>query len=186
MKHERIGLDIDGTLSSHDKVLELMAEFYEKPIINIEDVVDYNISSIYGISEVDSLEFWENIEHIVCADSAFAEKRTRRIYEEFVKDDSEIYLITSRNEKYRDVTEKWLKNHGISYKTLIMTGGVSKVDLIEQHKIDIMVDDKAELFYEVNKRGLDTTMVCIEYGYNIGAPCDILMNRNGEIIDDWS
>ncbi len=38
------------------------------------------------------------------------------------------YIITSRPEKYRPETEKWLKDHGVRYKNLVMWNVSSKPD----------------------------------------------------------
>ena len=41
------------------------------------------------------------------------------------------YIVTSRLEKYRDITEQWLKNNGIRYKELIMMQYKTKEERIK-------------------------------------------------------
>ena len=65
----KIGIDIDNTLTSLDIVLEAMAEHYKKPIHSVDDVTDYNISSVYGISKEEAFDFWEKNERWICTQS---------------------------------------------------------------------------------------------------------------------
>lgn len=183
MRHSlKVGIDIDGTLSCQSTVLSHMADYYRKPIGNIEDILDFNISSIYNISEDEANTFWETKEMDLCIDAKFHTKRAESIYKRFINEKhDEVYVITSRGEQYRKVTEDWLKKNDVKYKELVMTNGESKVDILRELKIDIMIDDKPELFYEVKEAGLHTFMVCVDYKYNKDVPCDIRMSLEGEL-----
>lgn len=176
----KIGIDIDNTLSSLDVVLEAMAKHYNKPIPEIDDILDYNISSVYGISEEEALEFWEKNERWICTESNKSPILSKTIKDNFIHDNSEIYIITARNEKYQEETAKWLEENNIKYDMLIMTNGRSKKPIIEHFNLDMMIDDKPDLFYEMEDS--DTTMVCVDYGYNKGVPCDIRITREGKIL----
>ena len=61
----------------------------------------------------------------------------------------EVYIITSRSEEMREITEKNLRNWKIRYHKLIMTEDrITKSRVCAEHKVDIMFeDDLAELCY---------------------------------------
>lgn len=179
---KKIGIDIDNTLSSLDVVLEAMAKHYDKPIPEIDDILDYNISSVYGISEEEAVDFWVKNERWICSESNKCPILTKAIRDNFLHDESEIYIITARNGKYQEETAKWLEDNGIKHHMLIMTDGKSKKPIIEHFNLDMMIDDKPDLFYEM--KDSDTTMVCVDYGYNKSVPCDIRITREGKILKD--
>lgn len=176
----KIGIDIDNTLTSLDIVLEAMAEHYKKPVPSVDDVTDYNISSVYGISEEEAFDFWEKNERWICTESNKCPILSKTIRDNFLHDNSEVYIITARNGKYQEETARWLEENNIKYNMLIMTDGGSKKPIIEHFNLDMMIDDKPDLFYEM--KDSDTKMVCVDYGYNKGVPCDIRITREGKII----
>ena len=179
---KKIGIDIDNTLSSLDVVLEAMAKHYDKPIPEIDDILDYNISSVYGISEEEAVDFWVKNERWICSESNKCPILTKTIRDNFLHDESEIYIITARHGKYQEETAKWLEENDIKYHMLIMTDRRSKKTIIENFNLDMMIDDKPDLFYEMEDS--DTTMVCVDYGYNKSVPCDIRITREGKVLKD--
>ena len=178
----KIGIDIDNTITSLDIVLEAMAKHYDKPIANPDDVLDYNISGVYGISEEEAVDFWMKNERWICSESNKCPILTKTIRDNFLHDESEIYIITARHGKYQEETAKWLEENDIKYHMLIMTDGRSKKTIIEHFNLDMMIDDKPDLFYEMEDS--DTTMVCVDYGYNKSVPCDIRITREGKVLKD--
>src|SRR5690606_27792383 len=89
-KVNKLGIDLDNTLTELNPTLKMLSDYYNKPIMTIEDVKDYNLSSIYGISHQDSREFWMNVEHEVCEKSELSTLRFDSIYRNFVDNDTEI------------------------------------------------------------------------------------------------
>lgn len=181
-KVNKLGIDLDNTITELNPTLKMLSDYYNKPIMTIEDVKDYNLASIYGINHQDSREFWMNVEHEVCEKSELSTLRFDSIYRNFVDSDTEIYIITNRHEKFREITENWLKINAIPYHKLIMTSGHSKVNVLNEYEIDIMIDDKPHLFHEVHESDCKTEMVLVQYEYNKDVPCHYIMNLEGELI----
>lgn len=177
---KRIGLDLDNTLTKLDIVLEVMAEHYQKPLVSVDNVTDYNISSAYGVSKEESLDFWSKYERWICNKSNKCPILTKTIEDNFLHEESQIYIITARNSKYQEETAQWLEKNGIKYHMLIMTDGKSKKPIIEHFNLDMMIDDKPDLFYEME--GSKTKMVCVDYAYNKDVPCDIRITREGKVL----
>lgn len=84
------------------------------------------------------------------------------------RNDCNTFIITGRQEKYREATSKWLNKHGIHYDELIMfpndfyalNGYVSpkyidlKVDAHIRKNIHFSLDDHEQMVNELNKRGI--------------------------------
>lgn len=183
--YKRVGIDIDNTITNLDITLAQMARFYDKPVPTIDMITDFNLSSVYGISVDESREFWREMEHTICDTAEVNHERLDNLYRLFTNHNTDIYIITSRGEEYYDVTKNWLNRNCITHKELIMTGGKSKVDVLRDYDIEVMIDDKSSLFHEVKEAGLKTLMVCIDYPYNQDVSwqdCFVRLSREGLIM----
>ena len=180
--YRRVGIDIDNTLTLLDSTLLEMSKYYNKPLCTPDMVKSYNISDIYGIKEPEARKFWKDREYILCQHSEIAKSRVRNIFLEFVRESTKIYIITNRDIKYYLPTLDWLEKHRIPYDELIMTSGNSKIEVLKRHRIDLMIDDKPELFYEARQERIDTKMVCVDYEFNKNVPCDIRIDTEGNVI----
>lgn len=177
--YERVGFDIDNCITNLDLTLEIMADYYNQPTPKIDDITDYNLSSVFGITAEESRVFWEEMEYELCAGAEMNQERLDRLFRLFTHGDTEVYIITNRDIKYYDITKKWLQDNLIPFDKLIMTSGVSKVDVLKRFDIELMVDDKPDLFEEAKAAGLKTKMVCIDYPYNRHVDCDMRLSREG-------
>lgn len=67
-------------------------------------------------------------------------------------------IVTCRLEKYRDITEKWLKDHGVQYKNLIMMPYKTKEERLKHgnhgaYKAEhYKKNPEAQLFFESNEQ----------------------------------
>lgn len=174
-----IGIDIDCVLTELQPTMDFMAEFFDKEPPKLDDILDYNLSDTFNISEEESLSFWKNEEHKICKNSVLSDDRYQSILNNFTDENSAIILITSRDKKHTEVTSQWLEDNNISHDMLIMTSGECKKPIIETLNIKYMIDDKPDLFYAMENS--ETTMVCVDYEYNKDVPTDLRMTRNGKV-----
>lgn len=180
---KKIGIDIDCTMTDLDIVLKKMSEHYEVDSVEVEDVKDYNISSVYGITEEEAELFWKNHEGWICENSVLNKKRFEKIKEMFVEEGDSVFIMTSRANEFADVTAQWLEDNEIEHDVLLLTDGRSKLPIIKHFNLDIMIDDKPELFSEVKSdESLNTKMVCVDYAYNKEVDCDIRIDREGNVL----
>ncbi len=102
-----------------------------------------------------------DIDGVLCQDPSFFENDDGNRYKAFIKNAPPKFiptqkvgkLVTSRLEKYRSVTELWLKRYGIEYDELIMMDGISALErqLEGNHarfKAEIYKGCDAILFFE--------------------------------------
>lgn len=63
------------------------------------------------------------------------------------------FIVTNRLEKYRDVTERWLRDHNVKYRELHMWNIGDKSDRkgeFAQHKIEKLLQLKPDMYWESN------------------------------------
>ena len=102
-----------------------------------------------------------DIDGVLCRDPTTEENDNGPRYEEFLKNTPPLFLptipigwlVTCRREKYRDLTEQWLKRHGIIYQHLVMLDESQKPPRTTNKthaafKAKIFTKTKATLFIE--------------------------------------
>lgn len=179
---KRIGLDLDNCLTRLEPTIRVMAKYFEKPIPDLDDIKTYNLSDVFNVTKEQDSTFWNEKEMDLIVNSEFNEAVYNSIFENIVDSEVEVFIITNRDEKYREATEQWLAQNCVPYKQLVMTSGVSKVETLKGLEIDIMVDDKPELFYEASEANIDTKMICIDHSYNRDVQCFMRLGREGELM----
>lgn len=181
--YRTIGLDIDNTLTHIDVALQKIAEEFNLNTIHVSSVYDYDLCVCFGISGVKTDRFWTEREREIITESKLSEERYKSILNQFGNASTNYHIITSRHEKYRDMTEKWLKDNNVFYDKLIMTSGMSKIPFMKELNIDLMVDDLPSLFTNVDKDdSINTDMACVEYPYNFDVPKKYLMDLQGNVL----
>ena len=104
-----------------------------------------------------------DIDGVICEDPSFFQNDDGRKYEDFIKNAKPKFiptqkvgkLVTSRLEKYRGLTEQWLKEHNVIYDELIMMDNVTAKEraLLGSHaqfKADVYKKSDKILFFESN------------------------------------
>lgn len=63
--------------------------------------------------------------------------------------------VTHRSADFKDVTKKWLRMHGRPNVPVVPVPGLkSKFDVLKEHNIELFVDDNAEVFEDLNSKGI--------------------------------
>lgn len=102
-----------------------------------------------------------DLDGVICRDPLEVENDDGKNYRHFianaellVRPSYEIgWIVTCRLEKYRDLTEEWLKQHGIRYHNLVMMGLPDKATRVASKayasfKAEVYKSSKASLFIE--------------------------------------
>ena|SRR5699024_441954 len=150
----RVGIDIDGTLTTMDIIVDVFNRETGKNLTT-DDLIVYDVGDCYGLSKDEAVNIW--VEH---SEEIFKRHLSIWDIEEFMymwenyktvgkKEKNEIIIVTAREERFRKVTENWLRMNGIRYDELHM-GYDKKINAVREHFLDVMVDDKA-----VNIRDID-------------------------------
>lgn len=179
-KYKKIVIDIDCTVTNLQPTIDRMAEVFNLPKIAIEDVTSFTLASAFGVTREIELDFWHTYEQELCLTAEYAKERLEAILERYTDKETLIYYITSRDAKYFDATNAWLKRHELDYQELICVGKTSKVQLFEKMGIDAVFEDNPDFFYELWDEGLFSVMdtFCIDYPYNQHIPCKVRLARD--------
>lgn len=158
-----------------------MGVFFNRPTPTVDEIKSFNLADAYDVSVDDEVSFWTTQEQYLIKNMPFSHKRMDMINQKFVSEHTKITVITSRNEAYYSETAKWLHSYGVDFETLIMTNNESKLSYFEWLKPDLVIDDKPELFHEIEEAGMRVDTLCIDYAYNQTVPCTYRMNRDGQV-----
>jgi orotate phosphoribosyltransferase len=106
-----------------------------------------------------------DIDGVLCRDPTTAENDDGPEYERFIRTVSPLripsfevgWLVTSRLEKYRALTEEWLALHAVPYRQLVMLDMTSKAERIaagchSRFKAGVYDETRAALFIESDPR----------------------------------
>lgn len=147
----KIGFDIDGTITTPDNLVPLIQRRFKEDF-KYEDLVEYDIDKVLGVSKEDVIEFFkENHELIILNPNMMTDSvKTINL---LIEEGHELYLITARHDSTKEDTFKWLKMEGIlvNESKVYFVGNHNKEELIQELDLDIYVDDRLETLLEVNR-----------------------------------
>lgn len=144
-----IGFDIDGTLTSMEKMIEVFNRETGK-LLTLEDIKEYRLAINYGISNEEERRIWELFEGEIVSESTL-NKQVVNLYHELSKSQP-LVIITARKEKYREATINWLTRNNILYNH-IEFGHDDKAEAFKRNNIEIFYDDRYENVLAMNAVG---------------------------------
>jgi len=167
----KIGVDIDNTIThTTEMIMHYARIFGEKHGLNtVADPSYYYLEDALG---------WERdiAEHFldVYLPDIYREMRPKDQAVEVMrqlKDEHELVLITSRNQKFPEVeqvTLEWLERYGIAYDGLILNATpnkhfFSKLGVCKEQGIEIMIEDHHDLIMELAQA---FPVIVFDYPYN--------------------
>lgn len=168
----RIGIDIDGVLTNMEQfMIDYATKYcYENNLPIKINVSEYDDVKMLNITQEHAIKFWnEYLGYYVMKYPIrlFA----REIIERLKQEGNEIYIVTARDEyglpdelygKMSELTKEWLKENKIYYDKIFFTGE-SKMQIIEENNIDIMIDDAPRNIKELSSK---IPVLCYNTQYN--------------------
>ena len=158
----RVGLDIDGCINDFSNLIYKYATvFNEGHGINKSfDMSDYLIERYFGWTESMNNEFWAKF-YKQALMSTFPLQGAVQTISLLKRNNIEIYIVTARNERYRELTVEWLRKHNIGFDKLIMSR--QKAEICIDNDIELMVEDESENCSAIAKY---IPVICMSYKYN--------------------
>ena len=128
-----IGIDIDDTISETYETFFTYAQKYilEDLKRNIDISDNGKIEHSYHYADMTKLSQEENTQFLKkYLVPVFNETKPKALADKYInklqEDENQIIIITSRREKYRNLTEEWLKEYNINYNNSIYNRHNSK------------------------------------------------------------
>ncbi len=179
-----IGIDIDGVLTREEKggknIWEMkLAEYLNKDINRCNDV--YNFKDAFNITseELDGFikkHVYNIYKNLQPASGAI------NVLSKLNKLNFKIYLITARNEKYRNVTENWLAQNNIPYDFLYHED--NKAPLAVKKNIQLFIEDNKNNTIELLKNNIPVILVNKYHNKNLQKKNNIFRVDNWQEIQD--
>lgn len=169
-----ICIDIDGTITDPYYWLKYINEYF-KSDLKPEGLVKFDVCRVLNIPEEDYDVFYdlkgEQI-HRDCVPRPYA----KEVIKELSKQHN-IYFVTARPEKYREVSQQWLDDNGFVGE-LFMVGGHDKVGQAKELNCDYFIEDRYR--NAVKLAQADINVFLIDTNYNRYPLID-----NMKRVNDW-
>jgi hypothetical protein len=157
------GFDIDGVLTHDDDGeysiwIREASDYFGVPLPKKRA---YYIEDAFGKSKGEVQEFFKArittiFDQVPIREHAAETLQTLRDH------NHTIHLITARDERFRSVTESWLKRNNVPYHTLFMSPSskqsYSKGALCKELRVGFFVDDKVENVEDTARNGVYTLL----------------------------
>ena len=150
-KYRKIGIDIDNTMTNISTTLEAMGDFFGTHTPELTEITEYSLSSVFGFHKKVEIDFWNAMNERIIENSILEESRFDKMLGLFTDENTDIYIITSRDVKYYEQTINWLLGNGVFFKDIYFTSGKSKLEVIHNIGLEAIIDDNPDLFYEVQQ-----------------------------------
>lgn len=143
----KVGVDLDGVLNNMGEMLlaALQAAGSVPAEKTLDDVTDWHYSKCFpGVTEE---MVWEILKEGEVFWNAVPDPLAREVMQDLHDYGVELHIVTSRDFSgyHRKITEGWLREHGFPYDRLeIVVSGKEKLTYANQHRIDVVIEDKAE------------------------------------------
>ncbi len=156
----KIGLDIDNVITEFDGAMmrHMLDEDINKRglgIVNPGALHPFGGQFDWSKEELDSF-LNANMERFAAA--LLPKKDCKKYTDRLLSDGHELYLISHRAAPhYTDpwgTTESWLKRHNINYTRLIISNAPNKTEECKELKVDVMVDDRADMCAKMRDGGI--------------------------------
>ena len=166
----RIGIDLDGCLTDeHGFIIDYGTKYFSNNNIKYclhNDV--YDSKEIFEVTEEQYNQFWKDNLFDYSKNISIRPFAANVINK--LKDNNEIYIITARylttyenenKEKMQNIVKEWLKLNNVLYDEVIFSE--DKVNVCENLKIDIMIEDKPENILLISSK---IPVICYNHPYN--------------------
>lgn len=185
-KYNSILLDIDNTITEIQPTLDIMAKEFGKTPVSPEDVLEFKLSTAYGLTKEEENRFWTDFEIELAEESELAKERVQKILDTYTHEDTVIFVVTMRPQTSYKATFEWLRKNNINFHTLNCLGQESKVDYALHFGIEAIFEDNTKLFEEAKEKGADEKLdlFVVDYPYNESVTNAIRLDRiTGEVIN---
>ena len=157
----RVGVDIDGVLA--DSLTLWVAELnkYYNKNKRYEDIHLYDLAQTFELKPEQLADFIkEKGQYMMASPRPIPDAAA---YLKKVKEEHYVAIITARQEKYREVTEKWLLCHGMAYDELFMSGTHKKEGLCSSLGLQVMIEDTYEISVDLSAAGIPVLLLDAPY-----------------------
>lgn len=172
----KIGVDLDGTVADNLPLLTETLNAYCGRELRCEDISQYDLSGVYGISEAEFCSLMGTKEEEIISRCPLI-PQAREYVELLMRDGYEVHIITARHPGYKQITEQWLRDNGVPYSGLHLLNSHHKLDTCRELGISLMIEDNVHNAIQLERGGVKTILYT--------APHNRLWPWNGSRCHNW-
>ena len=157
----RVGVDIDGVLADSLTLWVTELNGYFNKNKRYEDILIYDLAQNFELTHEQLMEFaQEKGPYLMSSPRPIpcAAEYLRKIKEEHF-----VAIVTARQEKYREITERWLQRQGMPYDELYMSGTYKKEGLCSSLGLQVMIEDTWEIGAALSEVGIPVLLLDAPY-----------------------
>lgn len=153
----KIGIDIDNTITNTLPVLKQYCKRYNEEVVKrnlLMHEAGFASYNLYDWTKEENADFCEKyLEEVVL--QATVKENAKEVIEKLKQEGHNISIMSSRIKPMfktpYETTEKFLKEKGIIYDTLIV-GSLDKQQLCIDNEIDVMIEDEPHYIFPISER----------------------------------
>ena len=157
----RVGVDIDGVLADSLTLWVRELNRYFNKNKRYEEIKIYDLALTFELTYEQLLEFARD--KGVYLNGAANPIPDAAYYLKKIKAAHHVSIVTARQEKYREVTEYWLKRQDMGYDELYMSGTYKKQGLCSSLGLQVMIEDTLEIAAEISAAGIPVLLLDAPY-----------------------
>jgi uncharacterized HAD superfamily protein len=177
MKNLNICIDIDGTITDPYFWLNSVNRYFNKNI-TINEVTEYEIHKVMGISREEYDDFYNKNKFIIHGEEEYIREDAKKIIRELINNNN-IYFVTAREQDLEILTYSYLKKHNIPYDGVFVLGTHYKVDMAKKLNCDIFIEDCYKNALQLSENGFK--ILLIDTNYN-----RMPLNENITRVSNWN
>ncbi len=139
MPLQRLGLDIDGTITSPKTFLPYLNSSFNKQLV-LEDITQYDLAGLLNVSKDDFINWLKANEERIYSNAFMAEHAHPTLHG--WKDDYELVYISARGNHLFETTKEWFTTNDVPYHHIELIGKHNKIESIKRHQVDVFFEDK--------------------------------------------
>jgi uncharacterized protein len=136
---KRFGIDIDGTVTCPKSILPFINKAFGLDI-QYENVNEYDLTPFVNVPEKEFAKWFADNEPIIYKESPLAQG-AKAVLNQW-KNKHDLYFISARGDHLFDVTERWFREHGLTYDHIELIGSHDKVEMVKKHQVNLFFEDK--------------------------------------------
>lgn len=182
MQRIRFGIDIDGTITTHETMLKMINHDFNLQL-KIEDIKMYDMNPYLNEEpQIISQWFKKNVS-LMYSQSPLADgaKMVMNKWTEI----GDLYFISARNVKLHDITLEWFRKNELQYHTIDLIGSHNKIQKIKDYHLDIFFEDKHDNAVNIYEE-CQIPVILFNTPYNQGAtPKGVIRVENWFEAEKW-
>ena len=171
-----IGIDIDATITEAYYWIPWANAYFGRSI-KPEQVTDYEVHRVLGISEEEYLAFYDRLGEVLHKESSIrpgAVEVLKQLYSRH-----QLHYITARHQQMERVTKEWFHRHDVSGHGLHLLGTHHKVEKAHELGCDLFIEDRYENAQAIAESGIDVLLMDCFYNQ------DLPLHEQVKRIDNW-